>query len=92
MQLIYDYKTIMASLTGLDVSNASLYDGASALAEAILMAIRINRKSRSKRVLIPKTVHPFYTDVVGSITGNQGIQIDQLSYDCLLYTSDAADE
>jgi len=81
LQVIYEYQTMMASLTGLDVSNASLYDGASALAEAILMAIRINRKSRSKRVLIPKTVHPFYTDVVGSITGNQGIQIAQLPYD-----------
>ncbi len=81
LQVIYEYQTMMASLTGLDVSNASLYDGASALAEAILMAVRINRKSRSKRVLIPKTVHPFYVDVVGSITGNQGIQIVQLPYD-----------
>lgn len=81
LQVIYEYQTMVASLTGLDVSNASLYDGASALAEAILMAVRINRKSRSKRVLIPQTVHPFYADVVRSITGNQGIEIVQLPYD-----------
>ncbi|MGE4658225.1 MAG: aminomethyl-transferring glycine dehydrogenase subunit GcvPA [Gammaproteobacteria bacterium] len=81
LQVIYEYQTMVASLTGLDVSNASLYDGASALAEAVLMAVRINRKSRSKRVLIPQTVHPFYADVVRGITGNQGIEIVPLPYD-----------
>lgn len=81
LQVIYEYQTMVASLTGLDVSNASLYDGASALAEAVLMAVRINRKSRSKRVLIPQTVHPFYADAVRGITGNQGIEIVPLPYD-----------
>ena len=47
---------MMAALTGLDVSNASLYDGASALAEAVLMAVRAHKSSR--RVLMPATVHP----------------------------------
>src|SRR5438128_389769 len=44
LQLLYEYQTMMASLTGMDVSNASLYDGASGLSEACLMAVRANRK------------------------------------------------
>src|SRR4029453_18541469 len=51
LQLLYEYQSMMASLTGMQVSNASLYDGASALAEACLMAVRANRKSKSARIL-----------------------------------------
>src|ERR1700730_11073287 len=58
LQVLYEYQTMMASLTGLDVANASLYDGASALAEAVLMAIRLHKSSR--RVLLPATLHPVY--------------------------------
>src|SRR5271167_4654881 len=47
LQLIYEYQTMIASLTGMQVSNASVYDGASAVAEASLMAVRANRKSKS---------------------------------------------
>src|SRR3990170_1178265 len=64
LQVLYEFQTMMANLTGMDVSNASLYDGASALAEAVLMAVRANRKSTSKRVLLPATVHPHYRKVV----------------------------
>ena len=53
LQVLYEYQSMMAGLTGMAVSNASLYDGASALAEALLMAVRANRKSKSKRVLSP---------------------------------------
>ena len=81
LQLLYEYQTMMASLTGLDVSNASLYDGASALAEAILMAVRANRKAKSKRILIPRTVHPSYRKVAQTITKGQGIILEELDYD-----------
>ena len=48
LQLLYEFQTMMAELTAMDVSNASLYDGASSLAEAVLMAVRANRKSKSQ--------------------------------------------
>jgi len=81
LQLLYEYQTMMAGLTGMDVSNASLYDGASALAEAVLMAVRANRHSRSKRILMPRTVHPHYRKVVHAIVHNQGIELVELPYD-----------
>lgn len=80
LQLLYEYQTMMASLTGMDVSNASLYDGASALAEAVLMAVRVNRKSKSKRVLMPTAVHPAYRRVVRNIVSNQGIELVDVVY------------
>jgi glycine dehydrogenase subunit 1 len=79
LQLIYEYQTMMTRLTGLDVSNASLYDGASALAEAVLMAVRAHKTSR--RVLVPKTVHPIYRKVVLTTVKNQGIELVELDYD-----------
>jgi glycine dehydrogenase subunit 1 len=81
LQLIYEYQTMMAKLTGMDVSNASLYDGASGLAEAALMAVRANRRSKSGRILVPKTVHPTYRKVLDSIVRSQGIEILELDYD-----------
>ncbi len=80
LQLLYEYQTMMASLTGMEISNASLYDGASALAEAVLMAVRANRRSKSKRVLIPATVHPVYRKVVRTIVTHQGIEVVELPY------------
>ncbi|HEY5623680.1 MAG TPA: aminomethyl-transferring glycine dehydrogenase subunit GcvPA [Gammaproteobacteria bacterium] len=81
LQVIYEYQTMMASLTGLDVSNASLYDGASALAEAMLMAVRVNRASKSRTILVPETVHPNYVAVARTITARQGIEIVTLPFD-----------
>ncbi len=81
LQLLYEYQTMMTRLTGMDVSNASLYDGASALAEAVLMAVRANRKSKSKRILMPRSVHPAYRKVTHAIVHNQGIVLDALDYD-----------
>ncbi|HNP25984.1 MAG TPA: aminomethyl-transferring glycine dehydrogenase subunit GcvPA [Nitrosomonas sp.] len=78
LQLLYEYQTMMASLTGMDVSNASMYDGATALAEAALMAVRSHRTSR--RILIPQTVHPVYRKVVRAIVSNQKIDIVELPF------------
>jgi glycine dehydrogenase subunit 1 len=81
LQLLYEYQSMMTALTAMDVSNASLYDGASALAEAILMAVRANRKSKSKRVLVPRTLHPAYRKVAYNIVKNQDIELVELPYD-----------
>jgi glycine dehydrogenase subunit 1 len=79
LQLIYEYQTIMTRLTGMDVSNASLYDGASSCAEAILMAVRAKR-SRAKRVLVPATLNPVYRQVLETILTPQQITFDVLPY------------
>ncbi len=81
LQLIYEYQSMMCALTGMDVSNASLYDGASALAEACLMAVRSNRAANSRRILIPRTVNPTYVQVAHAIAGNQGIHFDRVDFD-----------
>lgn len=81
LQLLYEYQTMIAELTGMEVSNASLYDGASALAEAILMAVRINRHSNTRRVLLPGTLHPFYRMTVETIVRNQQIEVINLPFD-----------
>ena len=78
LQLLYEYQTMMASLTGMDVSNASMYDGASALAEDELMAVRSHKSSR--RILIPTSLHPIYRRVVRAIVKNQGIEVIEIPY------------
>ncbi len=79
LQLIYEYQTMMASLMAMEVSNASLYDGASALAEAILMAVRLSKKNKAS-VLLPRTIHPHYRHVVKTMTSQQGIQLIEVPY------------
>ena len=75
LQLIYEFQSMMTSLTGLDVSNASVYDGASGLAEAVLMALRSARKARSRRILVAGSAHPHYRSAARSIVGNQGVEL-----------------
>lgn len=81
LQVVYEFQSMIASLTGMDVSNASLYDGASGLAEAVLMAVRANRKAKSRRILMPATVAPVYRQVVETIVKNQGITLELLELD-----------
>jgi glycine dehydrogenase subunit 1 len=79
LQLLYEYQSMMTSLTGLEVTNASLYDGASALAEAILMAVRLARGPM--RVLVPRTVNPAWRRAVRTLVRNQRIEIVEVAYD-----------
>lgn len=79
LQVGYEFQTMVANLMGLEVSNASLYDGASALAEAVLMAVRLHRKS--KHVLMPSTVHPVYRAVARTIARSQSIEFVELPFD-----------
>jgi glycine dehydrogenase subunit 1 len=81
LQLLYEYQSMMTALMAMEVSNASLYDGASALAEAVLMAVRANRKSKSRRVLLPRTLHPAYRKTVHTIVTNQGIELVEVAFD-----------
>jgi len=78
LQLLYEYQSMMTSLTAMDVTNASLYDGASALAEAVLMAVRAHKSS--KRVLVPATVHPVYRAVTRTIVNDQSIELIEVPY------------
>src|SRR6202166_1980882 len=80
LQSIYEYQSMMASLTGMQVSNASLYDGATAVAEGCLMAVRANRRSSAARVLMPRTAHPHYRAVTQASTGGQGLKLEELAY------------
>src|SRR5262245_8597927 len=80
LQTMYEYQSMIAGLTAMDVSNASLYDGASALAEACLMAVRAHRRSKSARILMPATVNPAWRRVARVITEGQGLAIEELPY------------
>src|SRR5512146_1278671 len=79
LQLIYEYQTMMTSLTGMDVSNASLYDGATALAEAVLMAERCAKKG-PRRVLVPRSVHPAYRKTLQTIVALQDIEVVEFDF------------
>ena len=81
LQTIYEYQTMITGLTGLDASNASVYDGASALAEAALMAVRSNRTAKSRRVLFASGVNPVYRKVAVAIAGSQRLTFDRLLLD-----------
>ena len=78
LQLLYEYQSMMTSLTAMDVTNASLYDGASALAEAVLMAVRAHKSA--KRVLVPATVHPVYRAVARTLVRDQQIELVEVPY------------
>ncbi len=90
LQLLYEFQSMMTAIMAMEVSNASLYDGASALAEAVLMAVRANRKSKSRRVLLPRTLHPAYRKTVRTIVHNQGIELVEVPIDLKTGKTDQA--
>ncbi|MCP3983992.1 MAG: aminomethyl-transferring glycine dehydrogenase subunit GcvPA [bacterium] len=75
LQTVFEWQTMMASLTGLEVANASMYDGASATAEAALMAMRITRRNR---ILVSEGVHPHTVHVLTTYLGGLGAEIERL--------------
>ncbi len=77
LQAIFEYQTLAARLLGLEVANASMYDGASALAEALLMAVRITGR---RAVAIARTVHPLYRRVAATYLDPAGIALRELDF------------
>jgi glycine dehydrogenase subunit 1 len=73
LQYTFEFQTMICQLTGMEVANASLYDGSTAVAEAVLMA---NRVTRRNRFIIADSVHPQYREVVAAYTRNLGLTID----------------
>ena len=78
LQVIYEFQTLVANLYDMDVANAGMYDGATSLAEAVLMACRVTRR---ERVAIASTVSPTYRQVIQTYCQSQGIQVDIVSTD-----------
>ena len=81
LQLIYEFQTMMTRLTAMDVANASVYDGATALAEAMLMAVRANKSNKSNRIVVAGNLNPNYHAVCHTIVKNQGLILDVLDHD-----------
>ncbi len=77
LQAMFEFQTLMTHLTGMDVANASLYDGSTATTEAVLMALRITRRNR---VLLARTVHPEYRQVLETYVRHQGVELGEVAY------------
>jgi glycine dehydrogenase subunit 1 len=74
LQVIFEFQTLMCELTGMEVANASLYDGATALVEAVLFAHRVKR-GKLNRVVLAETVHPMYRKVLSTYTDPAAIEV-----------------
>jgi len=77
LQIIFEYQTLICQLTGLEVANASLYEGATAAAEAVLMAHRIKNKPK---ILVAKTLHPQYRQVIATYVRRLGLKIEEIGF------------
>ena len=75
---IFEFQTMICQLTGMDVANASMYDGSTATPEAAMMAVRATGRSS---ILVSKTVHPEYRDVLRTYARNQGMPVEEFGYD-----------
>src|SRR5690348_8075300 len=74
---IFEFQTMVCQLTGMEVANASMYDGSSAVPEAAMMAVRLTRRDK---VLVARSVHPEYREVLQTYTRHQGIPVAELGY------------
>ncbi|MBO8160005.1 MAG: aminomethyl-transferring glycine dehydrogenase subunit GcvPA [Thermosipho sp. (in: Bacteria)] len=77
LQALFEYQTMMCELTGMEVANSSMYDGATALAEAMLMAVRINNRHK---ILVSKAINPEYIKVSKTYCTPQNIEIEEISW------------
>jgi len=77
LQAIFEFQTLMCQLTGQEVANASMYDGSTATTEAVLMA---ERSTGRTRVLIARSVHPEYREVLRTYAKNSGLHVEEISY------------
>jgi len=77
LQAIFEFQTLMCQLTGQEVANASMYDGSTAMTEAVLMAERLTGRSR---VLVARSIHPEYRDVLKTYAKNCGLRIEEIPY------------
>ncbi len=78
LQAIFEFQTLVCQLTGLDVANASMYDGSTSVAEAVLMAERVTRRNR---VLVSSAVHPEYLQVAETYVRHAGIELLRADFD-----------
>ncbi|MGA2711707.1 MAG: aminomethyl-transferring glycine dehydrogenase subunit GcvPA [Bryobacteraceae bacterium] len=88
LMTIFEFQTMVCQLTGMDVANASMYDGSTAMTEAALMAIRVTGRHC---ILIAKSVHPEYREVLRTYAKNLGTQVDEVGYDADSGQIDLAD-
>jgi glycine dehydrogenase subunit 1 len=77
LQAIFEFQTLMCQLTGQEVANASMYDGSTATTEAVLMAERLTGK---RRVLVARSVHPEYREVLKTYAKNSGLSVEEIAY------------
>ena len=77
LQAIFEFQTLMCQLTGQEVANASMWDGSTATTEAVLMAERITGR---RRVLVARSLHPEYRDVLRTYAKNSGLQVEEIPY------------
>src|SRR5579871_2830455 len=75
---IFEFQTMLCQLTGMDVANASMYDGSSATPEAAMMAVRATGRGG---VLVARSVHPEYREVLSTYARNQGMPVSEFGYD-----------
>ncbi len=77
LQTLYEFQSMICDLTAMDVTNAGMYEGASALAEAVLLALR---ETGRKKVLLPRSLHPDYRTVVSTYTAESGVELVEIPF------------
>ncbi|HEY4089504.1 MAG TPA: aminomethyl-transferring glycine dehydrogenase subunit GcvPA [Bryobacteraceae bacterium] len=85
---IFEFQTMICQLTGMDVANASMYDGSSAVPEAAMMSVRVTRRPR---ILVARSVHPEYREVLRTYAKDQALPVEEVGYDAETGQLDLAD-